>query len=140
MVEDIFQIFQKSRIRVLTNITLMISHLLVEWSYPLDMGNRSPGKLSHARWLTKSNKILRLYISTNKPTSEIVSTNKPTNDMKQFALFVFNIHICFEIERHPSCKNGVRHFWKLVFYCKYLPRELKNIVDLDILHNIFSHT
>ncbi|KAK4880727.1 hypothetical protein RN001_008873 [Aquatica leii] len=26
-----------------------------------DLSNRSPGKMSHARWLTKANRILRLY-------------------------------------------------------------------------------
>lgn len=28
---------------------------------------KSPGKLSHARWLTTANRILRLYISTDSP-------------------------------------------------------------------------
>ena len=29
-----------------------------------DLGKRSPGSLNHARWLTTTNRILRIYIST----------------------------------------------------------------------------
>lgn len=32
---------------------------------------KSPGKLSEARWLTKANRILRLYISSNHPTENL---------------------------------------------------------------------
>lgn len=32
------------------------------------LANRSPGKLNHARWLTTANRILRLYVSTSKPS------------------------------------------------------------------------
>lgn len=38
---------------------------------PTGLELRSPGKLSEARWLTKANRILRLYISTEKPTDKL---------------------------------------------------------------------
>lgn len=94
-----------------------------------DLSNRSPGKMSHARWLTKANRILRLYVST-----EI-----PTNELKQLATFVVKVYapIWFEIKLNPTCKDGARHFWKLVFYSRYLPQELKSVVDPVIKRNAF---
>lgn len=94
-----------------------------------DLSNLSPGKMSHARWLTKANRILRLY----------VSTDIPTNELKQLATFVVKVYspIWFEIKLHPSCKDGARHFWKLLFYSRYLPQELKNVIDPVIKRNAF---
>lgn len=94
-----------------------------------DLSYRSPGKMSHARWLTKANRILRLY----------VSTDRPTNELKQLATFVVKVYapIWFEIKAHPTCKDGARHFWKLVFYSRYLPQELKSVVDPVIKRNAF---
>ena len=36
-----------------------------------DLRSRSPGKMSHARWSTKANRILQLYISTSNPSNEL---------------------------------------------------------------------
>ncbi|KAK4881795.1 hypothetical protein RN001_005114 [Aquatica leii] len=54
-----------------------------------DLSNRFPGKMSHARWLTKANRILRLYVST-----EI-----PTNELKQLATFAVKRNAFFA---HPE--------------------------------------
>lgn len=35
--------------------------------------NKSPGNISHARWLTTANNTLRLYVSASNASSEIVS-------------------------------------------------------------------
>jgi hypothetical protein len=35
---------------------------------PPKLASRSPGALHHARWLTRANRILRLYISTKTPS------------------------------------------------------------------------
>ena len=37
----------------------------------LRLSDRSSGKLSHARWLTSANRILRLYISKTSPTNNL---------------------------------------------------------------------
>ncbi|KAH9638792.1 hypothetical protein HF086_002032 [Spodoptera exigua] len=94
-----------------------------------DLSNRSPGKMSHARWLTKANRILRLYVAT-----EI-----PTNELKQLAVFVVKVYspIWFEIKLNPTCKDGARHFWKLVYYSRYLPQELQSVVDPVLRRNAF---
>uniref|UniRef100_A0A8D8R121 Uncharacterized protein n=1 Tax=Cacopsylla melanoneura TaxID=428564 RepID=A0A8D8R121_9HEMI len=38
---------------------------------PTTLANRNPGILCHSRWLTTANRILRLYVSTEKPTKEL---------------------------------------------------------------------
>ncbi|KAK4881771.1 hypothetical protein RN001_005090 [Aquatica leii] len=85
--------------------------------------------MSHARWLTKANRILRLYVST-----EI-----PTNELKQLATFAVKVYapIWFEIKLNRTCKEGARYFWKLVYNCRYLPQELKSVVDPVIKRNAF---
>ena len=37
----------------------------------LALAKRSPGCLNHSRWLTRANRILRLYVSTSKPSSTL---------------------------------------------------------------------
>lgn len=36
------------------------------------VAKRSPGKMNHARWLTTGNRILRLYVSTSKPSNNLL--------------------------------------------------------------------
>ncbi|KAK4879822.1 hypothetical protein RN001_007968, partial [Aquatica leii] len=43
----------------------------------LELSNMDPGKLARSRWLTTANRILRLYIGTKNPTSNL-------NDLTQF--------------------------------------------------------
>ena len=38
---------------------------------PDAMTNAEPGHLSHARWLTTANRILRVYISSDQPSNEL---------------------------------------------------------------------
>ena len=33
---------------------------------------KSPGNIHHARWLTRANRILRLYVSTKNPEENLV--------------------------------------------------------------------
>lgn len=35
------------------------------------LAKRNPGNISHARWLTLANRVLRLYIATNNPTPQL---------------------------------------------------------------------
>ena len=67
-----------------------------------DLTNRSPGKMSHARWLTKANRILRLYISTSNPS----------NELKLIAEYCVKVYasIRFQIKTNPTCKEDLRTF------------------------------
>jgi len=39
----------------------------------LELSRRAPGTLSHARWLTAANRLLRLYVSTLNPSDNLVT-------------------------------------------------------------------
>lgn len=97
-----------------------------------DLTNRSPGKMSHARWLTKANRILRLYISTSNPS----------NNLKLLAEYCVKVYapIWFQIKTNPTCKDGSKNLWKLIKNSRYLPAEFKLIIDPVIQRNAyFAH-
>ena len=47
--------------------------LAIRKGFPLNeaLANRSPGKLCESRWLTKANRIMRLYVSTLNPSDSL---------------------------------------------------------------------
>jgi hypothetical protein len=93
---------------------------------------RDPGKMAHSRWLTTANRILRLYIASENPCSQL----------KTLAEFVIKVYapMWFEIKTNPYFCYGARHLWKLVALTRYLPEELKTVVDAVIQRNAyFAH-
>lgn len=100
--------------------------------FPKDLENKSPGKMSHARWLTRANRILRLYVSTESPSENLVI----------LATYVVKVYAptWFAIKNHPYCKDGARHLFKLIAATRYLPTELKGKIDPVIQRNsYFAH-
>ncbi|GBO11390.1 hypothetical protein AVEN_151539-1 [Araneus ventricosus] len=65
------------------------------------LAKRQPNTLNLARWLTTTNRILRLYISTSDPSNELIT------------LVVFTLRVYapswFRIKVHHSIKDGARH-------------------------------
>ena len=55
--------------RYLRDILLIITSGII----PTNFNKRSPGKIGYARWLTTTNRILRIYISKEYPSSDLVS-------------------------------------------------------------------
>lgn len=99
---------------------------------PEDLGHKSPGKMSHARWLTRANRILRLYVATEAPTENLII----------LATYVVKVYAptWFSIKTHPTCKDGARHLWQLISASRYLSPELKTIIDPVIERNsYFAH-
>lgn len=90
---------------------------------------KSPGKMSHARWLTTANRILRLYVSSSKPT--ILLTN--------IVKYILNIYApaFFEIKARPSIVYGAKHFANLVIRSRFLPPDMKKIIDEVFKRNAF---
>ncbi|KAB0804159.1 hypothetical protein PPYR_01129, partial [Photinus pyralis] len=86
--------------------------------------------LSHSRWLTTANRVLRLYIATYNPTFEL----------KTIATFVVKVYapMWFLIKRYPSCKDGSRHLCQLIQLSRYLSDELKEIIDPVIQRNAYA--
>lgn len=100
--------------------------------FPEDLKSKSPGKMSHARWLTRANRILRLYVSIKEPSKNL--TILATYIVKVYA------PTWFYIKTHPTCKDGARHLWKLISASRYLSTELKTIIDPVIQRNsYFAH-
>ena len=97
-----------------------------------DLSNRSPGKMSHARWLAKANRILQLYISTSNPS----------NELKLLVEYCVKIYasVWFRTKTNPTCKDGSKNFWKLFKYSRYLPAQLKLTLGPLIQRNAyFAH-
>lgn len=105
---------------------------VITGEFPTDLGNKSPGKMSHARWLTRANRVMRLYVSTISPSEKLVV----------LATFVVKAYAptWFSIKTHPTCKDGARHLHKLIAATRYLPDQLKAVVDPVIQRNgYFAH-
>ena len=97
-----------------------------------DLEKKLPGKLSHARWLTTANRILRLYISTENPSEELLLLTEYT--LKVYA------RVWFSIKMKPSCKYGGLHVLELVHFSRYLDGSIKKILDPVIQRNAyFAH-
>lgn len=98
----------------------------------LSLAYREPGKLSHARWLTTANRVLRLYVSTENPSTALTN----------LVDFVLNVYapMWFKIKSHPSCKDGARHLWQTIKLSRYLSDDLKKVIDPVISRNAyFAH-
>jgi hypothetical protein len=83
----------------------------------------------HSRWLTTANRLLRLYISTKNP-----STN-----LKILTNYVMKVYApsWFTIKMKPSCTQGTRHLFETVCLSRYLPEELKLVIDPVIQRNAY---
>lgn len=69
---------------------------------PQDLSNKSPGAISHARWLTAANRILRLYVSEAKPSINLIKLTK----------YILKVYApsWFAIKASSSCVDGSRLF------------------------------
>lgn len=99
---------------------------------PPQVADCQPGKMSHSRWLTTANRVLRLYVSSIKP-----STN-----LKVLAKFIVMVYapVWFLIKSKCSFENGALHLYKIMMWSRYLPKCLKAIIDPVIQRNAyFAH-
>lgn len=76
--------------------------------------------LNHARWLTTANRILRLYIALDLPSSTL----------KEMAKYV--VKVCapswFTIKFNAKLKDGVTNLWKTIQLSSYLEGDLRKVV------------
>ena len=94
--------------------------------------NSVPGNLNHARWLTKANRILRLYMSQVNCSQALYKV----------ARFIVNVYApsWFNIKQHSSCFDGAKNFFHLMKLCSDLGEEDWKTVK-SVLHNnaYFAH-
>lgn len=95
----------------------------------IDLSRRNPGKQAHSRWLTTANRILRLYISMKSPTE----------NLKILAEFILKVYgpMWFYIKMNPFCTSGSKHLWKIIQFSRYLPDNLKQIINPVIERNAY---
>ncbi|GBL93077.1 hypothetical protein AVEN_216438-1 [Araneus ventricosus] len=94
--------------------------------------DNSPGKLSHARWLTTANRLLRLYIGTPSPSQNLIILVK--------YLMLAYAPMWFEIKIKSNCPYGAQHFWKMISLARQLPDNVKQIIYKVFSNNAyFAH-
>lgn len=94
-----------------------------------DLAKRSSGKLNHARWLTLANRVLRLF----------VSTAKPTNTLKMIVHYIMAVYApCFfKAKYQSSMLYGPVHLAALIKSAQFLPAKFKKVVNDTIQRNAF---
>lgn len=132
--------------RIECNLSFVTStHLSTDQQYLLDicraidlgecsasLEKHNPGKLVHSRWLTTGNRILRLYMASDRPSENLVI----------LTTFVSKVYapMWFHIKSEPSCVNGSKHVCHLIVLSRYLPEELRDKIDPVIQRNgFFGH-
>lgn len=96
------------------------------------LANCKPGPLNHARFLTLSNRILRLYISKEKPSLTLTF----------LATFVVQVYgpMWFISKWKNELYEGPKIFFKYIQLIKWLPPTPKNLVRKIIEFNsYFAH-
>lgn len=98
-------------------------------SYTPELANRQLVKLAHSRWLTSVNRILRLY----------VSTLNSSENLQLLVNYVVKVYapIWFLIKQKTSFKDGAKHIFQLIMYSRFLPENLRSVVDSVIERNAF---
>ncbi|KAG0726342.1 hypothetical protein GWK47_036814 [Chionoecetes opilio] len=96
---------------------------------PCELVLRKLGPLNHSRWLTTANRILRLYVGLDAPSSNI----------KTLVTFIIRVYdpTWFAIKTQPSCKDGAKHLHGMMVRTRYLSSSLKKVVDPVIRRNGF---
>ena len=93
---------------------------------------RSPGKLHHARWLTRANRILRLYVSEKTPSKHIIDLVKIITQLYA--------PCWFKIKCHPNSQEGASNFWYMTFMMRNLECDYKKIMEKSLKTNsYFAH-
>lgn len=99
---------------------------------PEELARKSPGNISHARWLTTANRILRLYITESKPSKNLTKLAK--NVVLVYA------PTWFEVKRTKSCVEGSKLFFKMIERTRYMPMVDKKVIHASISNNgYFAH-
>lgn len=97
-----------------------------------DLANRVPGKVHHARWLTKACRTLRLYIATPKPSEALTA----------LATYIMHVYVpmYFGLKYRPSCTQGSIHFFNLIKYSEILPAYSEVVKKCCERNSYFAHS
>ncbi len=95
--------------------------------FPISLADLSPGTIHHARWLTRANRILRLYVSTLNPSFEFF----------RIVSYIMNVYIpsWFYFKHHPYCFQGASN----LFHSVSLMRTSLNNNELEVVKKVVQH-
>lgn len=108
---------------------LEISKAIKAGNCPPNLTLVDPGCINHARWLTCANRILRLYISTARPTAKL-------KDIVKYLLTVY-VPMWFKIRNNNSLDKGTRLLFETIRLTRYLPSKYLSVVDATISRNAY---
>lgn len=94
-----------------------------------DLEHCNPGPLCHARWLTTANRILRVYISTEKPNTKLLK-------LVMFILKVY-VPVWFLIKSKNTIGLGAKHFFEILKRSRYMPTVERKIVTDCLKRNAY---
>lgn len=97
--------------------------------YVAQLQTDQPGSISHARWLTTANRLLRLY----------VSEKFPSNNLTRLVKFVVNFYApsWFYIKSNASCQQGSSNFFFMVSLYQKLDPPDQDIVAPVLQNNCY---
>ncbi|KAJ6647767.1 Folylpolyglutamate synthase, mitochondrial [Pseudolycoriella hygida] len=94
---------------------------IISGTCTIQLANIKPGSLNHARWLTCACRVLRVYVSTKEPSIAL----------KTLTNYIIKVYapVWFLIKKNWYCTNGSKNLFQLISYSRYLPTNMKKIVD-----------
>src|SRR5688572_20525060 len=94
-----------------------------------ELSRKDPGAISHSRWLTAANRVLRLY----------VAIDHPSENLKILVTYIMKVYapVWFAIKKLSSCRYGTVHLWETIGKSRYLSQEIMSIIDPVIQRNAF---
>ena len=94
---------------------------------------RHPGTIGHAQWLTTASSILRLYVSTEKPSNKL-------NAIVNIIIKLY-ARMWFQIKCNPKAVDGPKNLFMMVELIKVLPYSDQLILKKKIQNNAyFAHS
>lgn len=100
---------------------------------PPNLANIKPGPIAHSRWLTKANRLLRLY----------VTTNKPSKNLKILVAYIMKVYtpMHFNIKYYNSVVYGSALFSKFIRWTQFLEPNVRDVINNVIKDNsYFAHS
>lgn len=93
------------------------------------LASEEPGVMSTARWLTTGSRILRHYVTQERPS--------PT--LKKLAEFVVKVYapFWFLVKSQPQAIHGSRHVFKYICWIRQLPKDVQLVIRPFIENNAY---
>lgn len=91
------------------------------------LASEKPGPVSTARWLTTAARILRLFVTTDKPDTALANITEFI--MKVYAPF------WFLVKSKPNAVDGSRNVFQYIIWMRCLPTHVQTIIQKSIGNN-----